>query len=45
MEFHSDLPNVLCPADVDGDGKSYIVVDYKNLMILNAQEKETLDAL
>ncbi len=21
MEFHSDLPNVLCPADVDGDGK------------------------
>ena len=21
MEFHSDLPNVLCPSDIDGDGK------------------------
>lgn len=31
--------------NVDGDGKSYIVIDYKNLQILGAQEKETLDAL
>ena len=31
--------------NVDGDGKSYIVIDYKNLIILNKQEQETLDAL
>ena len=31
--------------NVDGDGKSYIVIDYKNLPILQAREKETLDAL
>ena len=31
--------------NVDGDGKSYIVIDYKNLQILNAREQETLDAL
>lgn len=31
--------------NVDGDGKSYIVIDYKNLQILQAREKETLDAL
>lgn len=31
--------------NIDGDGKSYIVIDYKNLPILQAREKETLDAL
>ena len=31
--------------NVDGDGKSYIVIDYKNLIILNKQEQQTLDAL
>ncbi len=31
--------------NVDGDGKSYIVIDYKNLQILQAREKQTLDAL
>ena len=30
---------------VDGDKKSYIVIDYKNLSILKEQEQETLDAL
>ena len=31
--------------NVDGDGKSYIVIDYKNLKILRNVEKQTLDAL
>mgnify|MGYP004630227723 FL=1 len=31
--------------NVDGNGKSYIVIDYKNLPILQAREKETIDAL
>ncbi len=30
---------------VDGEKKSYIVIDYKNLKILKKQEAETLDAL
>lgn len=30
---------------VDGDEKSYIVIDYKNLQILEKQEAKTLDAL
>lgn len=30
---------------VDGEKKSYIVIDYKNLKILQEQENETLDAL
>ena len=30
---------------VDGEKKSYIVIDYKNLKILQKQEAETLDAL
>lgn len=30
---------------VDGDKKSYIVIDYKNLRILEKQEAKTLDAL
>lgn len=31
--------------NVDGSGKSYIVIDYKNLRILRAREHQTLDAL
>ncbi|MBE6452275.1 MAG: hypothetical protein E7012_02155 [Alphaproteobacteria bacterium] len=31
--------------NVDGDGKSYIVLDYKNLALLRSKEKRTLDAL
>ena len=31
--------------NVDGNGKSYIVIDYKNLKILQSRENETLDAL
>lgn len=31
--------------NVDGSGKSYIVIDYKNLRILRAHEHKTLDAL
>ena len=30
---------------VDGDKKTYIVIDYKNLETLKKQEAETLDAL
>ena len=30
---------------VDGDKKSYIVIDYKNLRVLEKQEAKTLDAL
>ena len=43
--FHNKEVGAAIAVNVDGDGKSYIVIDYKNLMILNAQEKETLDAL
>ena len=31
--------------NVDGDGKSYIVIDYKNLNILQERENETLNIL
>ena len=31
--------------NVDGDGKSYIIIDYKNLNILKEREKETLNIL
>ncbi len=31
--------------NVDGEGKSYIVLDYKNLKILRQRENQTLDAL
>ena len=31
--------------NVDGEGKSYIIIDYKNLKILKAREQETLDVL
>lgn len=31
--------------NVDGEGKSYIIIDYKNLKILQSREDETLDIL
>lgn len=31
--------------NVDGDGKSYIIIDYKSLKILRQREAQTLDAL
>lgn len=31
--------------NVDGEGKSYIVIDYKNLNLLKEKEQQTLDAL
>lgn len=31
--------------NVDGDGKSYIIIDYKNLKILKEREEEALDIL
>lgn len=31
--------------NVDGDGKSYIIIDYKNIKILQDREKEALDIL
>lgn len=31
--------------NVDGNGKSYIIIDYKNIKILKARENQTLDAL
>ncbi len=31
--------------NVDGDGKSYIIIDYTNLQIFHEREKEVLDAL
>ena len=31
--------------NVDGDGKSYIIIDYTNLRIFREREEETLNAL
>ena len=43
--YHNKEVGAALAVNVDGDGKSYIVIDYKNLMILNVQEQQTLDAL
>lgn len=43
--YHNQEVGATLAVNVDGDGKSYIVVDYKNLQILQAREKQTLDAL
>ena len=43
--YYNEEVGAALAVNVDGDGKSYIVIDYKNLRILNAQEQETLDAL
>ena len=43
--YHNDEVGAALAINVDGDKKSYIVIDYKNLKILQAQEQKTLDAL
>lgn len=43
--YHNDEVGAALAINVDGDGKSYIVLDYKNLSLLYNKEKRTLDAL
>ncbi len=43
--YYNDEVGAALAINVDGDKKSYIVIDYKNLKILEEQEKQTLDAL
>lgn len=43
--YYNDDVGAALAVNVDGDGKSYIVVDYKNLKLLRNREKQTLDAL
>ena len=43
--YYNDEVAATLSIGVDGDKKSYIVIDYKNLPILKQQEAETLDAL
>ncbi|MBS4774101.1 MAG: hypothetical protein KHX55_07520 [Proteobacteria bacterium] len=43
--YYNDEVGAALAINVDGDKKSYIVIDYKNLKILEAQENKTLDAL
>jgi hypothetical protein len=43
--YYNDEVAAALSIGVDGDKKSYIVVDYKNLKILEEQEAKTLDAL
>lgn len=43
--FYNDEVGAALAVNVDGDGKSYIVLDYKNLRILRSRENKALDAL
>jgi hypothetical protein len=43
--YHDDEVAAALSIGVDGDKKSYIVIDYKNLKILKKQENKTLEAL
>ncbi len=43
--FENKEVGVALAVNVDGSGKSYIVIDYKNLRILKAEEGNVLDAL
>jgi hypothetical protein len=43
--YYNDEVAAALSIGVDGDKKSYIVVDYKNLKVLEEQEAKTLDAL
>ena len=43
--YYNDEIGAALAVDVDGEGKSYIVIDYKNLKILRERENQTLDAL
>ena len=43
--YHNDNVAAALSIGVDGNKKSYIVIDYKNIQILKEQEAQTLDAL
>ena len=43
--YYNDEVGAALAINVDGNKKSYIVIDYKNLKILKAQQEQTLDAL
>ena len=43
--YNNDDVAAALSVGVDGDKKSYIVIDYKNLKIFKKQESDTLDAL
>lgn len=43
--FEGDNIGAALAINVDGDGKSYIIIDYKNLKILKEREDQTLDIL
>ncbi len=43
--YHNDSVAAALSIGVDGNKKSYIVIDYKNIQILKEQEAQTLDAL
>ena len=43
--FENGIVGAALSVNVDGSGQSYITVEYKNLTIMQAREKTTLDAL
>ena len=43
--FHNDLVSVTLALMVNGDGKTFVVVDYKNLKINDLEHEKMLDAL
>lgn len=43
--YYNDEIGAALAVNVDGEGKSYIVIDYKNLKLLRERESQTLEAL
>lgn len=43
--FEGNNVGTALSVNVDGDGKSYIIIDYKNLKILHEREQKALEAL
>ena len=43
--FENDKVGAALTVNVDGEGKSYIVIDFTNLQIFKEKEEQTLDAL
>ena len=43
--FENDKVGAALSINVDGNGQSYITVEYKNLTIMHAREQSTMDAL
>lgn len=43
--YHNDNISATLSIDVDGEQKSYIVIDYSNLQVIKQQDKTTYDAL